>query len=103
MAETEFTTLSSKFYAAQDAYDQNADYRQARDVNKAKSFQTACTRLLGLLPAQTRLGNRHEMQFRLQTYENALDQVNRWIVQNDPQSRTQPRVANVFSVENFRG
>lgn len=72
--------------AVANAYFDNADYDEAGSVTKAKAFQTACVRLIGLRPQLLQKGgqgaNLHA-QFNVSELRFQLQRVDSWLSAND--------------------
>ena len=75
---------------AKTAYNANADYAAEQSTTKALTFQTACTQLIGLLPAATSRGGQggSSVETEVSLYREMLDRVSAWLNTNADSTRS---------------
>ena len=61
----------------------NADYAETGSVTKAKAFETACRRLVVLLPSEIQGGGGQRQKNEIEQIKSELDDVVTWLVTND--------------------
>jgi hypothetical protein len=76
-------TIEAEIAAARAAYFDNADYEEDADQTKAKSFITACRKLLAMPITRTASGGRdgNELELDPSLLHKAMDEARRWLAQ----------------------
>ncbi|MCC6494431.1 MAG: hypothetical protein IT424_15580 [Pirellulales bacterium] len=71
--------LGAQLASAQEAYLDNADYRSTGSLTKAAEFETACRKLLVLLPQSSRQAGRFDIAIDTKLIPRELERVTAWL------------------------